>query len=100
MTDSLKQLRDERGKDYGPVRQNHEAIGAIFDGILHQFGWDFRSKCLKDNPHIVTLLMSGLKHSREAYKHKRDNIADAHNYLDFTEEIVEDVWAKEPDKNE
>jgi len=88
--DKLMAIRESRGEDYGPVKQNHESIGAIFDGILHQFGWNFHKKSLKDHPEVVTLLMSGLKHSRESFKHKQDNIDDAKNYLDFTREMAEE----------
>ena len=83
----LMEVRKAREPFYGPFRENHEAIGSILDGILLQMRWDFHTKPLKDHPEIVCLMMSALKHAREAFRHKDDNIVDAKNYLDMTGEL-------------
>jgi hypothetical protein len=38
---------------------------------------------------FVTLMMVGVKLSREAFRHKKDNVVDGKNYLDFTGELSE-----------
>ena len=84
------QLRQERGRDYGPVRENHIAIGMIWGGILLQ-GF-MAGRWIPGEPvppELVTLMMAGVKASREAFKHKADNVLDARNYLAFTGELAE-----------
>lgn len=81
-------LRSERGKDYGDPIVNHASIGAIWGGILVQAvssGRWIHGAALP--PELVTLMMVGVKVSREAYRHKQDNIDDAQVYLKFTEEM-------------
>ena len=81
-------VRLERGADYGDVRLNHASIGAIWGGILLQAmsanRWHIGEAL---PPELVTLMMVGVKLSREAYRHKEDNIVDGKNYLDFTQEV-------------
>ena len=85
-----EQLRDERGRDYGPVRENHTSIGMIWGGILLQAYTAGRwAPGRPVPPEIATLMMAGVKASREAYRHKADNIPDARNYITFTGELAE-----------
>jgi hypothetical protein len=36
---------------------------------------------------LVTLMMAGVKVSREAFRHQPDNVLDARNYIAFTGEL-------------
>jgi hypothetical protein len=83
-------IREERGADYGSVECNHSSIGYIWGGLLMQAVESKRWKAGDPIPaELVTLMMVGVKLSREAFKHKNDNIVDGKNYLDFTGELSE-----------
>ena len=83
-------IRQDRGVDYGPVDVNHTSIGHIWGGILMQAIESKRWKAGDPLPaELVTLMMVGVKLSREAFRHKKDNIVDGKNYLDFTGELSE-----------
>lgn len=85
-----EQLRKDRGEKYGPVRQNHQSIGLIWTGILIQAGWTPPPTTPILPPELATLMMVGVKCSREAYEHLTDNIDDGQNYLAFTGELSEE----------
>lgn len=78
-----------RGAYYDSPLPNFERTGLIWSGVLF-------SK-LKDGeritPEDVALCMVGVKLSREAFRHKRDNIVDAHGYL-LTYQMVLDEKAR------
>jgi hypothetical protein len=98
MTD-LDQMKQDRGSDYGPVAQNHRSIGKIWGGIMLQAWGAGRWKPGDDVPaELVTLMMVGVKVSREAYRHKADNVDDGKNYWDFTGELSTpaDPWIPIP----
>ena len=86
----LDAIKQERGKKYGPVSINHRSIGMGWGGILLQ---SFMAGRWKPGdplpPEIVTLMMTFVKASREAYQHTEDNVDDAVNYWRFTEELSE-----------
>ena len=78
----------ERGADYGPVRENHRSIGMMWGGVLSQAQVGGRwYPGLAIPPDLVCLMMAAVKMSREAHKHKMDNVVDAKNYWDFVEEL-------------
>ena len=82
-------LRAERGSYYGDPLINHASIGAIWSGILVQAMSSGRWRPGETIPaDLVCLMMVGLKLSREAYRHKDDNILDARVYLEFVDEIA------------
>ena len=84
-------LRQERGEYYGDIRRNHESIGLIWAGILGQAVMAGRwAHGEPIPPEIVCLMMVGVKLSREAFRHKQDNIIDAKNYADFASELAEE----------
>ena len=84
-------IREERGSYYGDVQRNHESIGAIWSGILGQAVMAGRwAHGERIPPEIVCLMMVGVKLSREAYRHKDDNIVDAKVYIDFVDELSTD----------
>ncbi len=65
-------ITDERGKDYGPVRDNFERIAAIWGAIL---GATVTAE-------QVGLCMIGVKMARETFKHTPDNLVDIKGYAD------------------
>lgn len=87
----ISDIREERGQYYGDVQRNHESIGLIWTGILGQAVMSGRwAHGEPIPPEIVCLMMVGVKLSREAYRHKDDNILDAKNYIDFASELSSD----------
>ena len=81
-------IREERGSFYGDPTINHSSIGAIWAGILLQALSSGRWKVGETlPPGLVCLMMAGVKLSREAYRHKGDNIVDAKVYMDFVGEM-------------
>jgi len=81
-------LRKERGSYYGDPTINHASIGAIWAGILVQALSSGRWRVGETlPPELVCLMMVGVKLSREAYRHKDDNIVDAKVYIDFVDEM-------------
>lgn len=81
-------LRRERGSYYGDPTINHSSIGAIWAGILLQALSSGRWKAGETlPPELVCLMMAGVKLSREAFRHKDDNIVDAKVYMDFVGEM-------------
>lgn len=78
-------VNGERLADYGTPRQNYEGIAKVWSGIL--------SPILKRDitPEEAALMMVGLKLQRQAMKHKRDNLVDAHGYLLVYAHILADA---------
>lgn len=77
-------VNGDRQSDYGTPRQNYEGIARVWSGILYPI--------LKRDitPGEAALMMVGLKLQRQAMKHKRDNLVDAHGYLLVYQHIEED----------
>lgn len=75
MNEANRLVNGERQADYGTPRENYEGIAKVWSGILSQI--------LKRDitPEEAALMMVGLKVQRQAMKHKRDNLVDAHGYL-------------------
>jgi len=75
MLEANSLVNGERQGDYGTPRENYEGIARVWSGILFPI--------LKRDitPEEAALLMVGLKLQRQAMKHKRDNLVDAHGYL-------------------
>jgi hypothetical protein len=78
-----------RGAYYDSPLHNFQRTALIWNGILY-------SK-LRDGEEItaeeVSLCMLGVKMARESFRHKRDNLVDAHGYL-LTYQMVLDERAK------
>jgi len=75
MREANNLVNGERQGDYGTPRENYTGIAKVWSGIL--------SPILKRDitPSEAALMMVGLKLQRQAMKHKRDNLVDAHGYL-------------------
>lgn len=81
----VNEMISERGKDYGDPYQGGAALGKIWAGILS----DYLQTQIDDlPPHIVYLMMSGVKLSRAArpFTIKQDNYVDGIAYLHLAEE--------------
>ena len=72
-TDALTLVDGDRQTDYGPPADNMRRIGLAWSAILD----------CDVTPAQVALCMAALKLVREAYRHKPDNLIDAHGYVDI-----------------
>ena len=75
MLEANNLVNGERQADYGTPRENYEGIARVWSGIL----WPILKRDI--TPEEAALCMVGLKLQRQAMKHKRDNLVDAHGYL-------------------
>lgn len=68
-------VNGDRQADYGTPRENYEGVAKVWSGLLFPI-------LMRDiTPEEAALMMVGLKLQRQAQKHKRDNLVDAHGYL-------------------
>lgn len=74
---------EDRSRDYGHPKQNHERIAAIWNV---QLGDKLKQPI---EAREVALLMIGLKLAREANTPKRDNLIDIAGYVKCVEMIDE-----------
>lgn len=84
MKEALGLVYGDRQGDYGTPRENYNGIARVWSGILFQI--------LKRDitPEEAALMMVGLKLQRQAMKHKRDNLVDAHGYLVVYARVAEE----------
>lgn len=75
MAEALSLVYGDRQGDYGTPRENFAGIARVWSGIL------FPVLKRDITPEEAALMMVGLKLQRQAMKHKRDNLVDAHGYL-------------------
>ena len=75
MREACQLVNGPRQADYGTPRENYAGVAKVWSGLL--------APILKRDitPEEAALMMVGLKLQREAMRHKRDNIVDAHGYL-------------------
>jgi hypothetical protein len=87
MLEANRLVNGNRQADYGTPRENYEGIARVWSGILFPI--------LKRDitPAEAALMMVGLKLQRQAMKHKRDNLVDAHGYLLVYNHIIEEEKA-------
>jgi len=77
--EALKLITGDRNQSYGNPKDDYTKTALIWSGLL--------AHKLKENitPEEAILMMVGVKLSREVFKHKRDNLVDAHGYLECYE---------------
>ncbi len=92
MLEANRLVNGDRQSDYGTPRDNYNGIAKVWSGIL--------SPILKRDitPAEAALMMTGLKLQRQAMKHKRDNLVDAHGYLLVYSHIIEEEHRDEVSK--
>lgn len=89
--EAARMVLGPRGAYYGTPLKNLGATGLIWTGLLAAKLRDGQEITAED----VALCMVGLKLSREANRHKRDNITDSHGYLMTVDMIREERDAKD-----
>lgn len=75
----------DRNSSYGNPKDDFVGTGLMWTGLLQ----DLLKPGVVIPPERVSLMMAALKLRREANKHKRDNIVDAHGYLLCHEWIID-----------
>lgn len=78
-------IREERQKVYGDPKENHTGIAMIWAPQL-QPHWEAIRDMKPLPPHVVALLMVGLKYDRMRLAFHDDNYVDLRNYLRFAED--------------
>lgn len=80
-----------RAAYYDSPLRNFDRIGHMWTGILLDKLRDGQRVTAED----VSLCMVGVKLSRESFRHKRDNITDAHGYLITYQMVLDERTAEE-----
>jgi len=80
-----QEIRKERGKHYGDIKQNHTNIANAWHSILCSY---YQLDLEPLPPHIVCLMFASFKNVRAAipFSYNPDDFIDSRNYLDFAEE--------------
>lgn len=82
VTEAQAEIMAKRQEVYGEPKANHKNIAQIWAGLLQP--WAHRiARGDPLPPHVVALLLVGLKYSRMRYVFHDDNFMDAHNYEMF-----------------
>lgn len=86
-------VHGNRQADYGHPIHDYSATGRIWGAILERWlrsiGFPLPESGFPDvDPRVCTVMMAGVKLSREAGKHKRDNNVDTAGYAECTEMIA------------
>ena len=84
----------DRQGSYGHPADDYDATGRIWAAILDRWlrqqpGFRDMPRLPDIPPRIATLMMVGVKASREAHQHKRDNAVDGAGYWDCVERCAE-----------
>jgi hypothetical protein len=83
-------VHGDRGADYGHPFVDYECTAAIWQALIkRRYGVD-----VPLTPDFCCLLMQGVKLSREAGKHKTDNLVDAAGYAECAQMCLEYDAAK------
>jgi len=82
-----------RGAYYDHPFDNFARTAHIWTGVLYSKLRDGETV----SPEDVAMCMVGVKVAREAFRHKRDNLTDAHGYLLTLEMVLEERDRRERD---
>ncbi len=86
LQEAQRLVHGDRGADYGHPIVDYRATGRMWGAILERsFGFDVPDV----PPRICTVMMAAVKLSREAGKHKRDNLTDTAGYAECAAMIAE-----------
>jgi len=77
-------ITEERGKVYGPPKQNHEGIAMMWASLLQPHAGRIGAQTPLPG-HVVALMMCALKLNRMRICYHKDNYDDLHNYADIAE---------------
>jgi hypothetical protein len=84
-------VHGDRGADYGHPYVDYECTAELWRSLIkRRYGVD-----LQLTPDFACLLMSMVKASREAGKHKTDNLVDMAGYAECAQMCLEHAAAKE-----
>lgn len=94
LEEAQRLVHGNRQADYGHPIVDYKATGRIWGALIERWlvslGFPLPPEGFPDvDPRICTLMMAGVKLSREAGKHKRDNNVDTAGYAECTEMIAE-----------
>jgi hypothetical protein len=78
LDEALRLTTGARQADYGHPLDDYTATGAIWGAMLTRAGWEPGTPIPAE---LATLMMVGVKLSRESGQHKRDNLVDAAGYV-------------------
>lgn len=85
LQEAQRLVHGDRGADYGHPGDDYKATGEMWGAILERSGW----KAGPVDARIACLMMAAMKVSREAGKHKRDNLTDLAGYAECAQMIAE-----------
>lgn len=99
LQEAQRLVHGDRGASYGHPIDDYTCTGRIWGAILgHWLGskgltlYDEDGEAVEFpdvDPRIAALMMVGVKVSREAHKHKRDNLTDTAGYAECVSMIAE-----------
>ena len=86
LEEAQRLVHGDRGADYGHPIVDYKATGRMWGALLERhFGFDVPDV----PPRLATLMMAAVKLSREAGKHKRDNLTDTAGYAECAQMIAD-----------
>lgn len=86
LEEAQRLVHGDRGADYGHPIVDYKATGRMWGALLERhLGIEIPDV----DPRICTLMMAAVKLSREAGKHKRDNLTDCAGYSECAQMIAE-----------
>jgi len=77
-------ITEERGKVYGPPKENHEGIAMMWASLLQPHADNINNQIPLPG-HVVALMMCALKLNRMRICYHKDNYDDLCNYADIAE---------------
>lgn len=84
MAEANALVNGDRLAAYGSPKPAYDAMAATWTGLLHH---KLKEPLTAED---VVILLTGMKLTREARKHKRDNIVDLHGYALVLAHVIED----------